>query len=224
MTKRDRRYTAISSEFRVRFGFITGDVTQTLRFWLNSELKLKSKHYFVFITQCHVKPEFINWPKICLALFLLGIYIGGIRGEKALYAKWKITSVRLARSDIDTDKIEPVNWQTVLFFFFFFFVGKNDTKYQVLLFFFLHSKKKLSYPTAYVLIFNHSKKSSFTRSTRRIWRPRFVLRTRVGSHADRIADLFLEKTRKVTNDWYNTLLTCGSIATGFKMYRGAFNQ
>lgn len=59
-----------------------------------------------------------------MTLFLLGME--RLRGEEALHVKGKITSVRLARSDIDTDKHQSVDWQTVLLFFFL--VGKNDTK------------------------------------------------------------------------------------------------
>lgn len=89
-------------------------------------------------------------------VLMLGMH--RLRGEKAPCVKWKITSARLARSDIDADKHhESVNWQTILFFFFFFFVGKNDTKYEVLLLV-VPSKKKVVYPTALVLILNHSRK------------------------------------------------------------------
>lgn len=139
-----------------------------------------------------------------------------LRGEKAPRVKWKITSVRLARSDIDTDKHhESVNWQTILFFFFSS-VGKNDRKHEELLLTLEEKGDLCSH-------FNRSRKStsSFTRSTGRIWRPRFVLRSRVGSHADRRADcvcvcVFLEKTRKVTNDSQSkscsTETTCGAAA------------
>lgn len=55
-----------------------------------------------------------------------------LRGEEALCVKGKITSVRLARSDIDTDKHQSVNWRTVVFVFFSL-IGKNDTKCELLL-------------------------------------------------------------------------------------------